>query len=440
MAVRSLLFAVQAALLVGSASETDARETHRSVTPRPHPQQRCTATVEASGPIRLRDGSTITIDPSSAAQNGDRIFIAGTPTFVWPARAGRTDGPISSRSSFGIIRQSTDKVSLVPPPLPGVEAQHPRVASAGQDGWHVIFLTGNQDTHTVDFPQADLWYGLFDGRAWRRVTKIASARWASLFPGISSDLVVTRQGLRFAYSFDPPPSAGPNTPGNQGVVLLHRNGAKWVSDTLFTWEGPRTVHLVTNVDGSVTAIMAQDYFENGRFRGPSLFIAQHDTGWSAARLVLDIAPRYIKSPRHVSKSDASPTIISWHAATAGVAGEDLEWGVLSASRSVRRVGHVAAVELQVDRPSMFGLSAGRVLWLVRAGNSRDQLRAVVGSSSGLDSLGVFKVPLDNPKLVGVSLPDDRVIFVSARLGTLPSEALALSYLTTIAVRCRVPRR
>lgn len=440
MTIGSLLFAVQGALLLGATSETDAREADRPVAPRSHPLQRCTATVEATGPVRLRDGSTITIDPSSAAQNGDRVFIAGTPTLIWPAGAGITDGPISDEIFFGIIRNSTGEVSVVPPPLAGVEAQHPRVASAGAGGWHVIFLTGNRDTYTVAFPQADLWYGLFDGRAWLQVAKIASARWASLFPGVSSDLVVTRQGLRFAYSFDPPPSAGLNTPRSQGVVLLHRNGAKWVSDTLFTWEGPRTVHLVTNVDGSVTAMMAQGYFENGRFPGPSLFIAHHDTAWSSARLALDIAPRYIKSPRHVPNIGTGETIISWHAATAGLEREDLEWGLLSASGGVRRKGHVGAVELQGDQPFMFGLSSGRVLWLVRAGNSRDRLRAIVGSSSGLDTLGVIKVPLDNSKLFGVSLPSDRVIFVSGRLGDLPSEPFGTSYLTTIAVRCRVPRR
>lgn len=440
MTGRSLLFGAQAVVVLSATSEAGAREAHRSAAPRPHPIQRCTAAVEATGPIRLRDGSTITIDPSSAARNGNHVFIAGTPTLVWPARAVSTDVPISDHSSFGIIRKSTGEVSLVPPPLARVEAQHPRVASAGAAGWHVVFLTGALTEFGLDFPQADLWYGLFDGRIWREVKKIGSARSASLLPGMSSDLVATRQGLRYAYSFDLPSRGGPHSPRDQGVVLLHRNGTDWLSDTLFTWEGPRSVHLVANVDGSVTAMMAQDYFENGGFRGPSLFIAEHDTGWTNARLVLDIAPRYVKFPRNVSKSGANETIISWHAATAGVAGEHLDWGVLSASGSVRRAGHVASVEVPFDRPSAFGLSAGRVLWLVRAGNSRDRLRAVVGSTSGLDTLGVFKVPLDNSKLFGVSLPGDRVIFVSGRLGDLPSEPFGTSYLTTIAVRCRVPRR
>lgn len=433
-----LLLVLQAAVL-GSSTNHYAWDARSSVSAWLDAHPRCSATVESRA-ITLEDGSTVTIDPSSAARNGGRIFIAGTPTIVWPSRATRSDGPVSS-SSFGIIREATGKIVLVPPPLPGIEAQHPRLAAAGRNGWHVIFLVGNRDTYTVDFPQANLWYGLFDGRAWRGVTKIASARWASLFPGISSDLVATRQGLRFAYSFDPPPSIGPHVPRNQGVVLLHRTGARWDSDTLFTWEGPRTVHLITNVDGSVTAMMAQNYFENGRFPGPSLFVARHDTAWSSARLALDVAPRYIMSPRHAPNNGRGETIISWHAATPGIEREDVEWGLLSASGSVRRMGHLGTVEVQGDRPSMFGLSSGRVLWLVRAGDSRDRLRAFVGLvGSGLDTLGVFKVPLDNSKLFGVSLPGDRVMFVSGRLGDLPSESFATSYLTTMAVRCRVPRR
>ncbi len=220
--------------------------------------------------------------------------------------------------------------------------------------------------------------------------------------------------------------------------MLHHDGARWISDTLLTWEGPRSVQLVPNSDGSITAMLAQDYFEGGRFRGPSLFIAQHDTAWSSARLVLDLAPRYLKSPRHGRRVGAMETVISWHAATAGVDREDLEWGLLLPSGSVRRIGHLAAIEFPVDRPRMFPLSSGRTLWLVRAGRSRERSIAIVGSPSGVDTAGVLNLPLDNPKLVGVSLPGDRVTFVSGRLGSLPSEPLGISYLTTIAVRCRVP--
>lgn len=439
MTGNGLLWVVHAFLL-GAASASNAQDAPRSATIKARPQQSCVATLEASGPIRLRDGSSVTIDPSSAARNGDRVFIAGTPTWAWPARAVRTDFPMSDLSAFGILRHSKGEIVLVPAPPTVVEAQHPRVASAGAKGWHVIFLTGTQEKYGLDFPQADLWYGLFDGRIWRELAKIGSASAASLLPEMSSDLVATAHGLRFAYSFDLPTSPGPHVPRNQGVVLLHGNGTKWIADTLFTWEGPRSVQLVANVDGSVTAMMAQGYFENGRFRGPSLFLAQHDTGWSAARLVLDIAPRYVMTPRHASIIGGSETIISWHAATAGVEREDIDWGLLSASGSVRRKGHVAAVEFHGDRPPMFRLGSGRVLWLAREGQSWDEVRAFVGSSSGVHGLGVFKVPLHNPKLVGVSLPGDRVIFVSGRLGTLPSEAFGTSYLTEIAVRCRaLPR-
>ncbi|MBA3578467.1 MAG: hypothetical protein H0W42_00615 [Gemmatimonadaceae bacterium] len=324
--------------------------------------------------------------------------------------------------------------------MAGLDAQHPRVATAGAGGWHVIFVTGTQEKYGLDFPHADLWYGLFDGRTWREVTKIGSATSASLLPSMSSDLVATAQGLRFAYAFDLPMSPGPIKRGNQGVVLLHRKASKWDSDTLFTSEGPRSVQLVSNVDGSVTAMLTQDYFEEGRYWPPSLFIAQHTAGWNVPRLGLtELSPRYIKEPHHATMIGSRETIISWHSATAGGGREDLDWGLFLASGDVRRMGHVAGVELAGDRPPMYRLRAGRILWLVREGQSRDQLRAFVGSSSGVQSVGVFKVPLDNSKLVGVSLPDDRVIFVSGRLGTLPTEAFGTSFLTTIAVRCRASR-
>ena len=434
MTGRVLLIAVQV-LLAGDTGKVAAAG-DGSASRTPYEQEPCTATVERTGPARLRDGSTITIDPSSAVRNGDRVFIAGTPTLIWPRGAGRTDGPISEHSSFGFIRNRAGEIVIVPPPPTVVAAQHPRVASAGAAGWHVIFLTGMQERYGLRFPHADLWYGLFDGRVWRELTKIGHAQAASLLPEMSSDLVATAQGLRFAYSFDPRASPGRHVHGNQGVVMLHGKDADWSADTLFTWEGPHDIRLVANVDGSVTAMMAQDYFENGRFRGPSLFLARHDTGWSAARLVLDIAPRYIMSPRHASAIGGPETIISWRAATAGETRGDLEWGLLSASGTVRRMGPIAPVELSVDRPTMFPLSSGRVLWLVRSGESRHQLRGFVGSSAGARSSGVFEVPLDNSKLVGVSLPGDTVIFVSGRLGTLATEAFGMSYLTTIAVRCR----
>ncbi len=157
---------------------------------------------------------------------------------------------------------------------------------------------------------------------------------------------------------------------------------------------------------------------------------------SPARLSLDISPRYVQSPLRTYRSRNDPRIVSWHAGTPGVPEEDLDWGLLTSSDTVRRMGHIAVIEILSDRPPMFQLTSGRVLWVVRDGVSRHRVGVFGTTSSVVNKLGVLDVPLDLPKIVGIPLPNDRVLIVSRRLRTRSSEAFATSYLTTIAVRYR----
>jgi hypothetical protein len=430
------------ALLLCPATPITAGEVIPSRVQRVHSRETCSAALESSTGVTLRDGSTVTVDPASVAVNGERVFIAGTPTLVWPPRATNNAAPLTDRRAVGIIRSSAGDISLVRPPMRDTEAIHPRVASAGGGGWHAIFVTGAQGTaaRVLDFAQANLWYGRFDGRAWRQVTVIGPASSASLLPGMSSDLVATRQGLRFAYAFDRSALTHSNARGNQGVVLLIRRDSEWIADTLLTWAAPRSVQLVPNADGSVTAMLTQEYFEQGRSRGPALFIAQHDTGWSTPSLSLDPSPRYVASLRRIPSSRSGSAIISWQSARAGVQEQDLDWGFLTPHGTVDRLGRIAVVDEPGDQPAMFRLTSGRFLWLVPVAHSRHQLRVFATSASVVNEIGVVDVPLDNAKLVGVPLKNDRVLIISGGLGTRPSEPFATSYLTTIAVRCDTTRR
>lgn len=402
-------------------------------------RQPCTIAVARSQRISLRDGASVTIDASGIATNGQSVMVVGTPTHVWPVGAKRNTPRATARPSIGIVRDSSGLVTLVPAPLRALAAAHPRVASAGAAGWHFIFVTGKQGsaTNALVFDSADVWYGNFDGRAWRGIERIGRARSASLLPGMGSDLVSTPEGLAFAYPFDRSASLKSNATGNQGLVMLYRRGRHWVADTLHTWEGPRSVQLVASAENGVLAVFAQSYFTHGRPHGPALFTARYDSGWHSPRLAVDVSPRYVAAPMIVARGTAGH-VISWRTAAPGAEAEVIEWGLSDDSGSVRRVGPISNA-LPLDRPAMVRLSADQTAWFIRNGNSRSEVKAFMAVDSTLSDLGVVRLPLDNFATLGATLPNGDVLLVTGGLGSSASAPVASNFLTALAVRCPVAR-
>lgn len=406
---------------------------------RPEAGSGCTVRASAPQPITLRNGAGVTIDVSSMVRNGGRVLIAGTPTHEWAPDARAGDGPVGAAGAFGVIRDAAGRHNLVPPP-PGVaDAKHPRAASAGAGGWHVLFVTGSRGTGAslLAFPSAEIWYGRYDGRAWHDVTRITRVLEAALLPEMSSRLVVTRTGLAFAYAFDQSSVRRSNAHGNQGLVLLHRHGAHWRADTLNTWEAARAIQLTTDSSGTVFAAYAQSYFARQRPHGPALFTARYDTAWTRPQLALDTPPLDLATPM-LPPSIGAGSPIAWSATVPGTYSTTLIWGVLARDGVIQPMRRVASIR-GVDRPAMLVVDAARTAWLVRDGESRTALRVLVAGRDTVQDLGVIPVPLDNFATHAVALSDATFLIATGGLGRTPSDPPASSYLTEVTVRCQGAR-
>lgn len=399
-------------------------------------------TVHAPEAIRLDDGSTVTVDAKSVAVNRGSVLFAGTPTLVWPHKSGRDDLPDTRRTWLGVLRDDRGHVRLVPTPPGYADAAYPRVAAAGRAGWHFVFVRGKQGGvpgNLLLFEHAEVWYGRFDGHTWTGLQQIATARHASLLPEMSSELIVANDGLAFAYPVEHPLGGTAGSERRQGIVMLRRRGSEWTADTLATntlatWEAPRSVHMMSIRDSALAVVSAQSFFADGRPRGPALFVTQYGTHWIKPQLLLDISPRYVVSPVALARSDGS-AVITWRTAIPGVDAETLEWGVIEPNGAFHREGALGEVK-PIDRPAAISLGTDRTIWAIRDGDARDAIHVFVAPSGGpVQDLGTAHVPLENFTTLGAPLPDDTILLITLETGKKAESPFATSFLTALTVRC-----
>jgi hypothetical protein len=127
--------------------------------------------------------------------------------------------------------------------------------------------------------------------------------------------------------------------------------------------------------------------------------------------------------------------VAWQEETPGSTGDgNLTWGLLTLGLVLQPRAAVTALKAQ-DRPAAFRLASGATVFVVRSGDSRRAVRLYIARDDRLDELGELAVPYDNFMLNGAVLRDGRLLVVSSGLSPGPSESPALSYVTTVAVRC-----
>jgi len=435
------------ASLVGTLVRTDAS----SVRPL---QERCTPVVLSTRPLALPDGTLISIDVKSAATDGHALLIVGPNTYLWAPRTAGGAPPVRRAPAVGVLRDSLSRISLVPAPHSpsGAEFHVLRVASAGRGTWHFLLLAGlGRDTLVQRFGTVDsasIWYGLFDGRRWRQLTQIGVARDAGLVPERSSGLIATRHGLAFAYSYDRSRTLNSNAPGNQGLVLLTREGDDWKSDTLPTWDGPGSVQLTSETDGGVLAVFNQDYFENHRLHYDALFLAAHDAVWHRPRIVWEPSePGYVNYPLGIARvrdsQHALRTILSWEEGLAGKQSMDsLAWGVLDTDGTIHHVSRSIKAR-DFNSTSLSLMRDGGAIWITPSDTARDELRVIYARDTIVEVLATVHVPSFSPTPVAVTLADGTLLVATMSIRFVEQTGKpqsATTYLTELAVRCEAQRR
>ena len=393
----------------------------------------CSVTDHRTDPILLPNGSAVTIDGSSIAASGGSLLIVGTPTHFWTPGSRKSGVPDTTVSGIGVVRTATGAIRVVPSPVAGLTALHPRAVSAGEGRWDVLFVTGMRAAGgALRFDSATIWHGRFDGERWRDVSKIAHAVSAILLPGMTSTLVAGDGALAFAYAFDRSVELASNAEGNQGLVLLHRRGGSWRSDSLLTWEAPRSVQLAFKEDASIEAAFAQGYFRANRVWPPALFVARHDTGWHDVRMAVDASPHEVSTP--TLGTQGTKSVVSWRIVPLEGDTAILQYGITSGRDTLRPRGAVAVVG-QLEWPPMVILDTTNVVWFTRS-KSETALRVMLANSRGVREVAAIQVPLDNLTTVATRISDRQIVVLSGGLGHVPSDPAAASYLTTLTISCK----
>lgn len=406
----------------------------------------CTPAIESTRPLALPDGSLVSVDANSAATDGHAILLAGPYLYMWRAELSGDRSGVPT-TAVGVLRDSAGRVSLVPAPVARpFQFSALRVAASGTGAWHFLLLAGAQGGAPVRAPgrvdSASIWYGLFDGRRWRQLVKIAPASSARLMPEFTSELVADHAGLAFAYAYDRSRLHDSNPSSAQGIVLLSSHGTKWKSDTLTTWDEPTSVQLVPDTAGRLLAVFSQAYFTNGRPRGPVLFSAVHDAVWRQPRRIWKPPSGYVAAPLRIARArdmhSAPLTLISWLTASAGgVDADTLTWGVVR-SDSIRRIGPSVGAD-PWDGVVVSPNIVGGAIWLTRSDTAHNELRVIRVRDTTVKDIGRVKLPFDNRYLVGGSLADGN--FFVATMGVhLARPQSATTYLTELTVRCPAARK
>jgi hypothetical protein len=382
----------------------------------------------------LHDGTAVFIDAKSIARNDSSIMILGTPAARVPVGVAPVARDTGRPPLIGVIVNPAGEVAEVTSPISTSSVLYPRAASAGARGWHVVFASGAGNWQARgDSGLVTLWYGRFDGGAWRHLSRLGEFPAAVFVDRQSSEIVVLGDDVHVAFPVGR--LFGNAIPGTRGIVMLHGHEDLWHADTLQTWARPSHVQLVANRERTgVVALATQTYYAEKRIHASALFTATFDSAWHQLSLVQsgplgsNGTPVALSSPHAVR---VGPNLVA--AWAAGAKADSLMFVMnLDAPGSKARV--VSTFPAWGGAP-MVPLDPNHVLWMVRAEDSTRNLRLLIGTESTVVDAGSISVPLDNLVSPVIQASDGSVILVTGGLGQSPHEPAAATYISRFSVRC-----
>ena len=420
------------ASLLATVSTVAARDQGAHAGMTDHPSLDCAIVLTARTPITSADGRTFYINLQSIAHNGAYIAITGLPTFMFKAGV----PPLRGDPIIGAIFDSHGNARSIPAPLPGLRVWQPRIASAGQAGWHVIFAevhNVSRDSVTVD--SASIWYGRYDDSGWHSVERIAVVSSAKIGAAFSPDIALDGHDILFAFAFDRRRVTHSNARGNQGVVMVHGGPGRWRFDTLQTKLGPNYVRLAAGIrPGSLHVGIIQPFFdEHLRPRASSLFITTYDSVWHEPKLIAGDGDRGLLEAVLIPQSNG--LVASWWSSQGGGLPVQVEW-----TRVPKNDTGVAKERTNTVVPGSevfdaAALSDSAVLWIARDGTSRNTFHGTIVKGDVLTDLGSVDVPADlyHPRMIVMS-PDD-ILFIASVLSKSAADIPAATYVNHLTTKC-----
>ncbi len=426
---------IMAALVL--LAEREARQVTRIAAPA------CTVQMVRVDTVRLSDGRLLSVDAQSLATDAGSVIGVGSHAHLWPAGAFRGAGPVDEGSTIGFVREADGTFYSVPSPLHGILIDSPRVVSAGNGAWHVVFAVvrpgASQNALSPD--SAEIWYGRLSEMKWHDITRVATLSHAYVASTLSSNLVVAGGSLNIAFPFDQSVVRNSNAPGNQGLILVRRVGTHWSLDTLRTWAGPDNVRLLAAPSGtSVVAAIVQSSFVDHHTRTNTVFLARYDGRWSTPRSVAgDGLSPVIRAPAIAWLSDRR-LFLSWATAPGfDYKNPRVEWSAGTID-SLDIPPHEIARGAGADDFDAVVLDSRHALWLTSAATQRNAVPVFVSRLDGaVEKLAPLALPLDNPKPWAIRLSDSEAMVITSRLAASSADLVVATWATTLRLTCEPTR-
>lgn len=207
----------------------------------------CTATLAAKTPVRLSNGGSVFVEPQAVVTSGDRILIAGNPTYVWYLENGRVSA-VGRDSIFGIVTDRTGRATAIPSPLRPGHVHAVRAAAHDSGQWAVVFADADPPVRFAGpIHVRAYWFGITDGARWIRLEKLPAVE-GELKVDAASSLVRTKRGYAFALPLT-------REYRDRAAVFAEREG-RWTTD--FVGAGALYTSLTTDGDELVLGSVYSD--------------------------------------------------------------------------------------------------------------------------------------------------------------------------------------
>jgi len=395
----------------------------------PHSPTACVVREAGRERLLLEDGRPVYVEPTVVQANsrGD-ILLAGTPNYVWTrSRAGTGEYQSEDYSIFGVVLPLKGSPRTVESPV------DPRLvggvrAVAHEDGtWGVVFAEIRPWTR---YPPPDtatrLWYGVYDGRAWRSLEQLPLPAGGRLRSDFVSALVKKADTLAWAMVMD-----GPE--GRSDVVVFERARGRWSYDIVPAHNAVYVALAHSNASGLSLAVVQPDQALPDDTN--SLFLWGRDPTWRVLRKVVPGGREPVHHP--ILTRTSTGDVLSWWVVTQDLGGSRYEARAMIGGRRTHDPRVVTIDDNIAEALVSITPPGGMHLWVTDHILSADrrEIRFIRNSASGAVVLGRIQNPFTGGFGATTLAHPDLLI-----AGPLLNQSSIGPVVTTLLLRARVQCR
>ena len=371
--------------------------------------------------VLIVGGHRAYIEPQSFVAEGNRVLLAGTPTYLW--ETGDRPALVSGDSTIGAILDASGRVSPLPSPVAVRLVNDVRAAAAGAGKWAVMFAEAEpvrpqQTAHVTAY-----WFGLTDGERWTdlRRLEIRDGRPRSI---AASALVRSAQGFALAVPID--------RDERRDVMIVEWDGESITREVVETKAAAYVALAATSGNDLLLGVVRPDTTE--REDENSLFVYRRN----AATRSWEALPRTVRGEGQPVRD---PSI------SVGAAGVVVSWRVTPKIDSTEaRALITQSLTAAISKPLILGRGVEhvldvarmeRLLWVIASrptSHVGSRLRVIAVSGAHTSTVAALASPFSST-MAGVWLGGS-LLLTGGVLGATASALPVESHVMSIDVRCR----